>query len=280
MNLIKFAGAILLVIFFASCSKQNINITKINETDSLQLVTSFSNDTHHFTIYTKNGKLQQGYNKIYFQVKDVNNQLVQDLSASWKPIMHMITKSHAGPFSAIQKVTNSHGLYEGYIVFQMAGNDTEFWDLTIDYAINGNSYSIKHKLNITPFTKRNVVSFKGSDNQSYIIALIQPTTPKVAINEIQALVFKMQDMMTFPVVDNFTIKIDPRMPSMGNHGTPNNVPLTQTAKSSFYQGKLSLTMTGYWKINLQLLNESDTVLKGESITDEIESSSIFFEIEF
>ena len=280
MNLIKFAGGILLAILFASCSKQNVEIKKINETDSLQLVTSFSNDTHHFTFYTKNGKLQQGYNKIYFQIKDINNQLVQEVSASWKPIMHMMTKAHAGPFSTIQKVVNSNGLYEGYIVFQMAGNDKEYWDLTIDYSIRDKSYSIHHKLNIIPFNKRNVVSFKGTDNQSYIIALIQPSAPKVAINNMEAMVFKMQDMTTFPVVDNFTIKIDPRMPSMANHGTPNNVPLTQVTNGSFYNGKLSLTMTGYWKINLQLLNESGIVLKGEPITGETESSSIFFEIEF
>ena len=42
-------------------------------------------------------------------------------------------------------------------------------------------------------------------------------------------VFKMQSMMVFPVVDNFKVKIDPRMPSMGNHGSPNNVDLTQSS---------------------------------------------------
>ncbi|MCB4234160.1 hypothetical protein LDL59_00990 [Kaistella anthropi] len=93
-------------------------------------------------------------------------------------------------------------------------------------------------------------------------------------------VWKMQDMMTFPVVNGYTVKIDPRMPGMGNHGSPNNVNATQTSAGKLYNGKLSLTMTGYWKINLQLANAAGTVLKGEEVTEQNPESSLFFEIEF
>jgi hypothetical protein len=82
------------------------------------------------------------------------------------------------------------------------------------------------------------------------------------------------------MVNNYTIKIDPRMPSMGNHGSPNNVDLTQSTAGEMYNGKMSLTMTGYWRINLQLLNANQEVLKGEAITDEVTESSIYFEVEF
>ncbi len=93
-------------------------------------------------------------------------------------------------------------------------------------------------------------------------------------------VWKMQDMMNFPVVDGYSVKIDPRMPSMGNHSSPNNVNATQVAAGDLYNGKLSLTMTGYWKINLQLAKSDGTVVKGETIADAVTESSIFFEIEF
>jgi len=76
------------------------------------------------------------------------------------------------------------------------------------------------------------------------------------------------------------MNIDPRMPSMGNHSSPNNVNLTQSTLDNLYHGKLSLTMTGYWKINLQLLNALDEVIKGEEVTDSNPESSIFFELEF
>ena len=125
-----------------------------------------------------------------------------------------------------------------------------------------------------------VSTFTGTDGIRYLVAYVAPQNPKVATNAISVGVYKMQDMMTFPVVNNFKIKMDPRMPSMGNHGSPNNTDLTQSTTDGFYNGKLSLTMTGYWKINLQLLNASDNVLKGEPVTTENPASSLFLEIEF
>jgi hypothetical protein len=86
--------------------------------------------------------------------------------------------------------------------------------------------------------------------------------------------------MRFPIVKNFTVKLDPRMPSMDNHSSPNNEDLTYNASSSMYDGKLSLTMTGYWKLNLMLYNTEAELLKGEEVTDTNESSSLFLELEF
>ena len=120
----------------------------------------------------------------------------------------------------------------------------------------------------------------GSDGVKYLVAYIEPHHPKVAVNDMKVGVWKMQNMMTFPVVDGYTVKIDPRMPSMGNHTSPNNVHATQAVAGGLYDGKLSLTMTGYWKINLQLANAEGTILKGEEITETVTASSIFFEIEF
>jgi hypothetical protein len=114
----------------------------------------------------------------------------------------------------------------------------------------------------------------------YLVAYVDPHHPKVAVNDLVVGVWKMQDMMTFPIVDGYTVKIDPRMPSMGNHSSPNNVNATQPTAGNLYKGKLSLTMTGYWKINLQLAKPDGTILKGEEITETVTSSSIYFEIEF
>ncbi len=119
----------------------------------------------------------------------------------------------------------------------------------------------------------------GSDDSRYILAMM-PMEPKVAVNDFSAVLFKMENMMTFPLVENYKVVIDPRMPSMGNHSSPNNEDLGYDAASKTYKGKLSLTMTGYWKINLKLMNDSGEVLKGEDITEENEDSSLFFEIEF
>ena len=135
-------------------------------------------------------------------------------------------------------------------------------------------------LDVPASLKRRSYTFTGTDNVKYLVALIEPTNPKVAINDFKVGVWKMQSMMNFPVVDGYTVKIDPRMPSMGNHSSPNNVNATQAAAGGFYNGKLSLTMTGYWKINLQIANATGAILGGNEITDTVEASNIFFEIEF
>ena len=50
--------------------------------------------------------------------------------------MHMTMMMHSGPKSTIKKAEGKETLYNGYIIFQMAENATEKWDLTVDYTVN------------------------------------------------------------------------------------------------------------------------------------------------
>jgi len=263
-----------------SCSSDD-DSTPVNELDGLVKVKEITNDTHVIELYTTSGTTQQGYNDITLRIKDkTTNNYIQNATIEWMPIMHMTTMSHSCPFSMVEKVAEKETLYNGYIVFQMPQNEIEYWDLKIDYSINEINYTVTDIIDVPATEKRVVLSFMGTDNVRYIVAMIDPKNPKVALNDMTVGVYKMENMMNFPVVNNYTLKIDPRMPSMGNHGSPNNVDLTQSLADEFYHGKLSLTMTGYWKINLQLVNASNEVLKGEAITETNEASSIYFEIEF
>ena len=278
-----FVAFVALSIFLISCRTSDDPVTppSVNELEGLVKVKEFSNDTHTIELYTVTGTTQLGYNDMKFRIRNKsNNQYEKNATVNWNPVMHMTTMSHSGPKSEVTKVTPDGTLYAGYLVFQMPQNATEYWDLKFDYSINGTAYTATTVVDVPDSAKRRVNSFLGSDNTKYIVAYIEPRTPKVAVNDMTLGVWKMQDMMTFPVVDGYTVKIDPRMPGMGNHGSPNNVNATQTSPGKLYNGKLSLTMTGYWKINLQLANAAGTVLKGEEVTDQNPASSLFFEIEF
>lgn len=278
-----FVAFVAISIFLISCRTSDDPVTppSVNELEGLVKVKEFSNDTHTIELYTVTGTTQLGYNDLKFRIKNKSsNQYEKNASVNWSPVMHMTSMSHSGPKSSITKVTPDGTLYTGYLVFQMPQNATEYWDLKFDYSINGTAYTATTVVDVPDSAKRRVNSFLGSDNTKYIVAYIEPRTPKVAVNDMTLGVWKMQDMMTFPVVDGYTVKIDPRMPGMGNHGSPNNVNATQTSAGKLYNGKLSLTMTGYWKINLQLANAAGTVLKGEEVTEQNPASSLFFEIEF
>ena len=271
---------LVLVTIFASCTS-DVDDAPVDELEGLSKFKEITNTTHTIELYKHIGGLEQGFNEIALKIKDKEtNQYVTNATVSWMPVMHMTMMNHSCPKSPVTKVSTEGSVYEGYIVFQMAQNATEYWDLKIDYTINGTAFTATSVIDVPASAKQKVTSFTGSDGVKYIAAYIDPHHPKVGINDLVTGIWKMQDMMNFPVVDNYKLKIDPRMPSMGNHSSPNNVDAIQTVAGDLYKGKLSLTMTGYWKLNLQLVNTSGTVLKGETITDAVPASSIYFEIEF
>ena len=273
--------AVVAIIFTLSSCTNDDATAVVNELDGLSKVQELTNDTHIVELYSLSGALQQGHNPISLRIKNkATNTYEKDANITWSPLMKMTTMSHSCPYSAITKTTRKETLYNGYIVFQMAENSMEHWFLTVNYTINGVSYSASSQITVPASAKQRVSSFTGTDGTKYVLALIEPTNPKVATNDMTVGVYKMSSMMMFPVVDGFKVKIDPRMPSMGNHSSPNNVDLTQSVTDKLYRGKLSFTMTGYWKINLQLLNANNEVLKGEAITETVPASSIYFEVEF
>lgn len=277
----KFLRILPLVLLTIMTSCTNNDEPTVDELDGLTQFKVISNTTHTIELYKHMSGLEQGFNEIALKIKDkTTNQYIKNATVTWMPVMHMAMMNHSCPKSPVTKVSTDGLVYEGYIVFQMAQNATEYWDLKIDYTINGTSYTMTSVIDVPASAKQRVTTFTGSDNVRYIVAYVDPHHPKVGINDMVVGVWKMQDMMNFPVVDNYKLKIDPRMPSMGNHSSPNNVDATQIGAGDLYSGKLSLTMTGYWKINLQLLNASGTVLKGETIIDAVTASSIYFEIEF
>ena len=281
MKILKYTFLFLLgTMLSCSSDDETIIIPTASELDGINKIQEITNDTHIIELYNVNGALEQGYNAISLRIKNkTTNEYEKNATISWMPVMHMAMMNHSCPKSEIVKTASKETLYDGYIVFQMAQNETEYWDLQIDYTIADVAYTATAVVNVPASAKQRVTSFMGSDNVRYIIAMISPTTPKVATNDVTFGLYKMENMMSFPVVDNFKIKIDPRMPSMGNHGSPNNIDLTQM-DDDLYHGKLSLTMTGYWKINLQLLNDLNEVLKGETITETTTASSIYLELEF
>ena len=269
---------------FVSCSDNNNDddvIIEENPLEGYNMLTKLTANTHSIEIYSEQDQFTIGYNELFFRIKDDGaDTYVSNAEVIWMPVMHMTEMQHSCPKSSVG-VTDDASVYSGYVIFQMPGNDTEYWEMTFDYNIDGTSYSVTEKINVLAPAddKRRVTVFTGSDDVRYVLAMM-PLDPQVAVNDFSAMLFKMESMMSFPNVGDYSITIDPRMPSMGNHSSPNNVDLSYDASSKMYNGKLSLTMTGYWKINLKVMDGNDTLLKGEDITDENEASSLFFEIEF
>jgi len=274
-----------LAVLLTSCNKDDVKVvTAADEVAGLQKVDTLTKGDYTFYVYKKDtGNLVVGYNEVYIQLKNnATGKYVEDANLSWKPLMHMTSMSHACPYSSIAKVENTKTLYKGYFIFIMASDDTDYWEVTYDYTNGKDTLAeVTNRPTVVKSTgKIRYKSFKGVDNTSYFLALVEPTTPKVGTNDITAYLYKKVDMLTFNPVQNYTVEIDPRMPDMDNHTSPGNVNLTYDSTTGLYKGKLNLTMTGYWKVNLIVRDASNTVQKGDSITSTTTASSIYFELEF
>lgn len=270
-----------ITLFTMSCSNDDDTNATINEVEGLSKIQELTNATHTLELFNKSGKFKTGYNAISIRVKDNTTQdFVENASLSWMPVMQMPTMAHSCPKSSIAKAQGKNTVYEGFIVYQMTNEDGSGWSLKVDYTIDGANYSVTSDIAVFQNEFQNVTSFKGIDDVRYLVALVEPKNPKIAINKLKVGVFKMETMMSFPTVPDYGITLDPRMPSMGNHSSPNNKDLTYNAVDKMYHGDLSLTMSGYWVLNLKLLNTAGKILKGENITEERIKSSLYLELDF
>lgn len=284
MKTLKYIFAIVLLsISFVGCSNDNDEVqVEENPVEGLNKIYEFPSSDHTVEIYSEKSSLEVGYNEISIRIKDLGaNEYITNAEASWMPMMHMEMMEHSAPHSMLSN-TENNSVYKGHIVFQMPGNDTEYWEITLNYNMNGQPMTATHRVSVTQPADalKKVQVFMGSDDNRYVLAYVNPKNPQVAINDIQAVLYKMENMMSFPIVENYKITVDPRMPGMGNHSSPNNEDLTYNTATKIYEGKLSLTMTGYWKVNLKLLNQNGEVLKGEDVTESNPESSLYFELEF
>lgn len=283
MKLLKYIFPVLFAITIISCSSDDDDntIDPINEVENLLLVQEITNETHAIEIFTKSGEITQGHNEFTIRIKDKTSQeFVENASFMWMPIMHMTEMSHSCPKSNLVKAEGKETTYTGYMVFQMPGNAEQGWDVTFDYTINEEDFTAVGDIDVIASEKQVITTFIGTDDVKYILAYMEPKTPEVMVNDMTVGLYMMESMMSYPVVENYTVMLDPRMPSMGNHASPNNEDLVFNSTNNLYEGKLSLTMTGYWKLNLMLHNQDGDMLKGEMVTEENESSSLYLEIEF
>lgn len=272
--------SLILLIGLSSCSTDDSSPTP-SVMDELVLTDTIDNATHQIELYTINGDFKEGYNQVWLRIKEQGTQqYLSDVEFSWKPMMNMTDRKHSGPHSGLKPNWAEESVYEGYLIFQMPGNDSEYWELLMEYEIDSTAESASGRIDVLPEEKKTINTFLGADDQKYILALAEPHNPEMGINEMKVALYKMADGMNFPVVNDYLIKLDPRMPGMDNHSSPNNVDLTQSSSDSLYYGELNLTMSGYWKINLILENSEGEVVKGEPVDESNPDSSLYLELEF
>jgi hypothetical protein len=99
-----------------------------------------------------------------------------------------------------------------------------------------------------------IKSFVTGTGEKIFVSYNFPEEKKVGVNDFEVIAHRMVSGMEFVPIEDYTIQLEPEMPSMG-HGSPNNVDPAYEADGR-YVGKVNFTMTGDWRLNL-LLNRAD-----------------------
>lgn len=223
-------------------------------------------------VFSKTGTLHIGYNDLYFVVtkKKTGNYVKFFDIKNFTPLMNMVKMNmwHSTPVGGALEVldTKRPAVKRGWVSLLMSTSEAGYWQFSYDIEVLGSKGRLEEKeVNVKGLSEGQdwLKSFKVG-NDTYYLSLVNPNDWATGQNAIQAYISKKSSPATTPYAvasETFTVEIDPRMPDMGNHTSPNNVALTKQPNGS-YKGSINLTMTGLWRIHLTVRDAQGNVVAG------------------
>lgn len=261
-----FSRAMLLAALFtitlvAGCKKDDDDDDNLpKNTDGLVLVAAgYATGSGAFIKLWAADSLFTGYNKLFVQALDsATDKEITEAHIYLAPLMDMGTMTHAAPYENPASEYAVNGLFPGAVVFQMPGAMGWTLDIQIHNHDNNLEGHVTLPLVVKDPAQARVHSITAlNDGAKLIISYVGPNKPVVGINDFEITIHKRESMMSFPAQDDYTVEIEPEMPSMG-HGSPNNENPVHTS-NGHYKGKVNFTMTGDWRINMVIKKNGEVV---------------------
>jgi hypothetical protein len=278
-------------IVVVSCKKEKTDYeaelaAAVTEHVEFKEAAAINSEGYHISVEALNGTFYKGYNEI--RLKITNSQTKEKVNvsgATFLPILTSVDGSTTScPHSYNLANKPSDNYFAGYAVFTAKSNTNESWEFYISFKVDNRTYTVKQNISVQEQTNKNLnmTTFIGDDQEQYVIALVSPQKPKIAINELVAGIYKYNKPSNLPSgnfpdpsqfsyteVSGYTLQLDPRMPepSMGNHSSPNNKDMTQQS-NGLYSGVVNYTMTGNWTLNFILLNQNGRMIKGTKVPED------------
>ncbi|MFC0878641.1 FixH family protein [Saccharicrinis sp. FJH2] len=251
-NVLKLFGALLLPTVMVLSSCENNDMDPITETDMITIAEGISNSGDYAVKVLAEDSLFEGYNNLYISLTEVGiGSVVNDAELQFHPLMDMMTKVHAAPVENPVQAEQG-GMYKGAVVFIMPSTGDMGWSLKLTLNEAGTADTVNFQLpKVRALSEvRKIMVVSDIDSTVYFVSLVSPLNPEVGMNDIEFSVHYKENMMSFPAADDLSLEITPEMPSM-DHGSPNNVDPQRTEKGH-YKGKVNFTMTGWWRVNLNI----------------------------
>ena len=253
-----------------SCKKDETPTTNPNPLDEYVVIGEMDATTLNYSIKVYASEaLFVGYNHVLVQVKDKSSgEIISNPMVTFKPLMDMTTgMKHACP---VEQPTYNTSLQvaQGTVTFVMPSGLLGVWNLGIELEDgSGATEQIDIMVTVVQKTEPELFSFisAADSNQSVFVALVSPMNPSIGSNEFEVVVYERKTMMDWPIIENLEIEIEPEMPTMG-HGSDNNEHPTYTG-NGHYLGKVNFTMTGYWKVNMKIMDSNMAMMKDDAFFD-------------
>lgn len=252
------------LIITSSCQKdENPNIENAN-TPLLKIAESYAIGAATKVELWSDAELSTGQQNLFLALYDsTSNKIISKASVEIMPMMFMdmngMKMSHSSPFVNPSVSTAINSKFPCSAVFTMPSTGTSgVWKLNVKVKKEGDSKfgMAEIPIIVKASSPERVKTITAADGSKLVICYISPAKPKVGVNDFEIRIYKRTDMMNFPADDSYSIVMTPEMPSMG-HGSPNNVNPVHIINGQ-YKGKVNFTMTGDWRINLELNKEGKT----------------------
>lgn len=251
-----------LTLFTLSCKKQEVKFDETIPSDKTNLVPEnllklgevYIQGASAKAVVFSTKELETGYNEIFVALYDsLGGSHLSRGHFDIIPMMNMGTMQHSSPVENTEDTTTTNGYFKCAVIFSMPGNSSQ-WSMELNFHNHKNEkfgrgkFGVNVKSNSPSKFKSTVIA--ADNNANVYISFLDPLKPVVGINDLEVVLYRKESMMDYVPIDDYTIEIEPTMPSMG-HGSPNNVnPVIVT--SGHYKGKVNFTMSGLWQIKLKL----------------------------
>lgn len=255
-SFIHYIPTLLLIISISACSDDETTfdptegLTKIGEAYALGAGAKAE-------LWAKED-LFAGYNNLYVALYDsVDGERITESPVQFNPLMKMSTgMKHSCPVINPEE-TAVKELFPGVVVFIMPSSDMGSWkmDVRIHNHHNEKEGTATFDIVVANPSVTQVKSFVTGSGEKMFASYTFPEDKKVGVNDFEVIVYQMVSGMEFAPIQDYTIHLEPEMPSMG-HGSPNNVDPVHEADGR-YMGKVNFTMTGDWRLNLKLNRADD-----------------------
>lgn len=257
--------------FLISCGKDEVPVPEDPTAGLSKLAEGYATGAAaKVQVYMKETSVTSGYTKFYIQLLDsTTGNRIEDAHIQLTPMMDMGTMTHSSPYENPASEEAVNHLFPCSVTFIMSSMGGT-WTLKVNVHNHSNNKegAFTFPLTVTEPAKSKQKSFTAQHNGAkYFISLIEPSKPKVGINDMEIAIYKKASMTSWPADSSLSVTLTPEMPTMG-HGSPNNVNPVHTG-NGHYKGKVNFTMTGYWKLNLDFMS-------GTAVAD----TTQYFDVEF